>query len=162
MWRREIRLVKTSLNSIKHPQGRLRRIIRRIEPFIIAGSSGPLYITSSSGGSVRWAAPEHFRFSDGSHVSTVMKHGDVYSYGSVMLQVRAIKEIYIVRFASTDHYSGGFNSGTIREAALSSFVKLWTLLINLDYGIHPTPCRSGRRILGADVAMLDGGPMYPT
>jgi hypothetical protein len=45
---------------------------------------------SPFGGSVRWAAPEHFRISDGNRVSTVTVYGDIYSYGSVMLQVRTI------------------------------------------------------------------------
>jgi serine/threonine protein kinase len=58
---------------------------------IIAEAYGPSYITSSIGGSIRWAAPEYFRISGGSSVSTVTTHGDVYSYGSVMLQVRSIR-----------------------------------------------------------------------
>jgi len=49
-----------------------------------------LYVTSSIGGSVRWAAPEHFRLSRDHHVSTVTTHSDIYSYGSVILQVRTI------------------------------------------------------------------------
>jgi serine/threonine protein kinase len=58
---------------------------------IIVEAYGPAYITSSIGGSVRWAAPEHFRISDGERVSTVTTHGDIYSYGSVLLQVRTVK-----------------------------------------------------------------------
>jgi serine/threonine protein kinase len=54
---------------------------------------GPSYVTSSIGGSVRWAAPEHFRLSEGSHASTVTTYSDIYSYGSVMLQVCVINEI---------------------------------------------------------------------
>jgi serine/threonine protein kinase len=57
---------------------------------VVTETRGPSYVTSSIGGSVRWAAPEIFRFSQGSHVSTVTTHGDVYSYGSVMLQVRTV------------------------------------------------------------------------
>jgi serine/threonine protein kinase len=58
---------------------------------IIAEACGPSYVTSSIGGSIRWAAPEYFRISAGSSVSTVTTHGDIYSYGSVMLQVRSIR-----------------------------------------------------------------------
>ena len=57
---------------------------------VVIDASGPSYVTSSIGGSVRWAAPEHFHISDGNHVSTVTTHGDIYSYGSVMLQVHMI------------------------------------------------------------------------
>jgi serine/threonine protein kinase len=60
---------------------------------IVVEAYGPSYITSSVGGSVRWAAPEHFRIPDGEHVSTVTTHGDIYSYGSVVLQVRKFKKI---------------------------------------------------------------------
>ncbi|KIM74971.1 hypothetical protein PILCRDRAFT_688571 [Piloderma croceum F 1598] len=61
---------------------------------IIVEAYGPSYITSSIGGSVRWAAPEHFRISDGERVSTVTTHGDIYSYGSVVLQVLSGKLPY--------------------------------------------------------------------
>lgn len=56
---------------------------------VVAEACGPLYVTSSIGGSVRWAAPEHFHILEGDHVSTVTTHGDIYSYGSVTLQVHA-------------------------------------------------------------------------
>jgi serine/threonine protein kinase len=61
---------------------------------VVAETHGPLYVTSSIGGSVRWAAPEHFRLSEGSHVSTVTTRGDIYSYGSVTLQVRTIHILF--------------------------------------------------------------------
>ncbi|KIM75199.1 hypothetical protein PILCRDRAFT_681820 [Piloderma croceum F 1598] len=61
---------------------------------VVSETRGPSYVTSSIGGSVRWAAPEIFRFSPDSHVSTVTTHGDVYSYGSVMLQVLSGKLPY--------------------------------------------------------------------
>ena len=57
---------------------------------VVAETRGPSYVTSSIVGSVRWAAPEHFRISEGSNVSTVTTYGDIYSYGSVMLQVRTM------------------------------------------------------------------------
>jgi serine/threonine protein kinase len=57
---------------------------------VVVDAFGPLYVTSSIGGSVRWAAPEHFHISYGNRISTVTTHGDIYSYGSVMLQVRII------------------------------------------------------------------------
>ena len=61
---------------------------------VVAETHGPLYVTSSIGGSVRWAAPEHFRISEGSHISTVTKYSDIYSYGSVTLQVRTIHILF--------------------------------------------------------------------
>jgi serine/threonine protein kinase len=54
---------------------------------IVFEAYGPLYVTLSIGGAVRWAAPKHFHISDGNRVSTVTTHSDIYSYGSVMLQV---------------------------------------------------------------------------
>jgi serine/threonine protein kinase len=54
---------------------------------VVVDACGPSYVTSSIGGSVRWAAPEHFRISDGDRISTVTTHSDIYSYGSVVLQV---------------------------------------------------------------------------
>jgi len=47
---------------------------------------GSSYVTSSIGGSVRWAAPEHFRISRHDCISTVTTHGDISSFGSVILQ----------------------------------------------------------------------------
>jgi serine/threonine protein kinase len=55
---------------------------------VLAEVRGYSYVTSSIGGSVRWAAPEIFRVSQEGCVSTVTTYGDIYSYGSVMLQVR--------------------------------------------------------------------------
>jgi serine/threonine protein kinase len=63
---------------------------------VVVGARGPLYITSSIGGSVRWAAPENFSISEGDRVSTVTTHGDIYSYGSVMLQVRALNTTWTI------------------------------------------------------------------
>jgi serine/threonine protein kinase len=60
---------------------------------IVAEAYGSSYVTSSIGGSVRWAAPEHFRIPHDHCVSTVTTHGDIYSYGSVTLQVRIINVI---------------------------------------------------------------------
>lgn len=54
---------------------------------VTAGAFGS-YITSSIGGSVRWAPPEQFRLSRDYRISTVTTYGDIYSYGSVILQVR--------------------------------------------------------------------------
>ena len=52
-----------------------------------SNACGPSYAIPSTGGSVRWAAPEHFRVLYDSCPSTATTHGDIYSYGSVMLQV---------------------------------------------------------------------------
>jgi serine/threonine protein kinase len=54
---------------------------------VTAGAFGS-YITSYIGGSVRWAPPEQFRLSRDYRISTLTTHGDIYSYGSVILQVR--------------------------------------------------------------------------
>ena len=89
-----------------------------VEPF------GPSYVTSSIGGSVRWAAPEHFRISDGDRISTVTTHGDIYSYGSVMLQVRTINiawqffKFLNFFFLLIPTYPG-FTLGIIRKATIS-------------------------------------------
>jgi serine/threonine protein kinase len=80
---------------------------------VVAETCGPLYVTSSIGGSVRWAAPEHFRISEGSHISTVTKYSDIYSYGSVTLQV----------------LSGKLPYHDLRRDA--------EVLIELHHGIHP-------------------------
>jgi serine/threonine protein kinase len=65
---------------------------------VVSEAGGPLYITSSIGGSVRWAAPECFRISGGSSVSPVTTHGDIYSYGGVMLQVYTMHILAQVHF----------------------------------------------------------------
>lgn len=39
-------------------------------------------------GNVRWAAPELYRISEDDSVPTVSKYSDIYSFGSVMLEVR--------------------------------------------------------------------------
>ena len=67
---------------------------------VVAEASSPLYVTSSIGGSIRWAVPECFRISEGSSVSTVTTQGDVYSYGSVMLQVCTILVMAKLIFSS--------------------------------------------------------------
>jgi len=81
----------------------------------------PSYVTSSIGGSIRWAAPEYFCISAGSRVSTVTTHGDIYSYGSVMLQVRSIASGK-VRILS-DCYCFQSALGVIRTTAISSIEK---------------------------------------
>jgi len=65
---------------------------------VVSEACGPLYITSSIGGSVRWAAPECFRISGGSTVSPVTTHRDIYSYGGVMLQVYTMHILAQVHF----------------------------------------------------------------
>ncbi|KIM76337.1 hypothetical protein PILCRDRAFT_826319 [Piloderma croceum F 1598] len=80
---------------------------------VVFEACGPSYVTSSIGGSVRWAAPEHFYISDGDRVSTVTTHGDIYSYGSVVLQALSGKLPY--------HY----------------IAKDSEVLITLHHGTHP-------------------------
>lgn len=55
---------------------------------IAAEFQGTSYITSTLGGNVRWAAPELYHGIEEGSVSTVNTHSDVYSYGSVTLEVR--------------------------------------------------------------------------
>ncbi|KZP27947.1 hypothetical protein FIBSPDRAFT_1039924 [Athelia psychrophila] len=54
---------------------------------IAAEFQGTSYITSTLGGNVRWAAPELYHGIEEGSVSTVNTHSDVYSYGSVTLEV---------------------------------------------------------------------------
>jgi serine/threonine protein kinase len=97
---------------------------------------GPSYVTSSIGGSVRWAAPEHFRLLEDSCVSTVTTYGDIYSYGSVMLQVRAINTMQRNSFWLT------INLVDVRQVLSGKLpyhhlLKDAEVLINLHHGVHP-------------------------
>lgn len=92
-----------------------------------------LYVTSSIGGSVRWAAPEHFKFrpSRDRHVSTVTTHSDIYSYGSVILQVRTVTETdenepWLIIFQTL--------SGKIPYHHLKRDAEV---LLELNQGVHP-------------------------
>ncbi len=54
------------------------------------------YPSSVLGGSVRWAAPELYQFSDqGNEQPRVSKASDIYSYGSLVLEVRNLKSLKI-------------------------------------------------------------------
>lgn len=54
---------------------------------IAAEFQGTSYITSTMGGNVRWAAPELLLVPEDGTVPAVNNHSDVYSYGSVTLEV---------------------------------------------------------------------------
>lgn len=86
---------------------------------VVSEACGLLYITSSIGGSVRWAAPECFRISGGSSISPVTTHSDIYSYGGVMLQVRTIHILAPSPFFKTDFDSSLYFPGVIRKTAVS-------------------------------------------
>jgi hypothetical protein len=49
---------------------------------------GTSYFTNSIRGAVRWAAPELYRTYDDNVSPTITSACDIYSFGSVMLQVR--------------------------------------------------------------------------
>lgn len=49
---------------------------------------GSSYLASTIGGNVRWAAPELFRINEDNSVPPVTSHSDIYSFGSVMLEVQ--------------------------------------------------------------------------
>lgn len=69
---------------------------------ITAEFQGTSYMTSTMGGNVRWQAPELLLVAEGRMVHKVNTHSDVYSYGSVTLEVRvpsSIKVIILSRFA---------------------------------------------------------------
>ncbi|KIM89876.1 hypothetical protein PILCRDRAFT_44473, partial [Piloderma croceum F 1598] len=48
---------------------------------------GTSYLASTIGGNVRWAAPELYRINEDNSVPPVTSHSDIYSFGSVMLEV---------------------------------------------------------------------------
>lgn len=54
---------------------------------IAAEFAGTSYITSTLGGNVRWAAPELYHQPEDGSATVVNTHSDVYSYGSVTLEV---------------------------------------------------------------------------
>jgi len=54
---------------------------------IIAEFQGTSYFTSSIGGAVRWAAPELYRVYEDHAFPVVTAECDIYSYGSLTLQV---------------------------------------------------------------------------
>ncbi|EGO24680.1 hypothetical protein SERLADRAFT_438301 [Serpula lacrymans var. lacrymans S7.9] len=55
---------------------------------------GTSYLTSSVGGAVRWAAPELFKISEDDNVPKATTESDIYSLGSVALQVLSGKIPY--------------------------------------------------------------------
>ena len=124
---------------------------------MVAEACGPLYVTSSIGGSVRWAAPELFRLSEDEHVSAVTTHGDIYSYGSVTLQVRTTY-ISCQRILSLL-----FTSGTIRKTTLSSPAEGCRSLDQPSSRLSSTAStRANGRTLGSHNPMLGGGPYNTT
>lgn len=54
---------------------------------ILAEFQGTSYFTSTISGSVRWAAPELYCVEDDAPVKGLSTGSDIYSFGSVMLQV---------------------------------------------------------------------------
>jgi serine/threonine protein kinase len=56
---------------------------------IIADIQGSSYFTSTIAGAIRWAAAELYRYEE-DHVPTLTFECDIYSFGSVMLQVNDI------------------------------------------------------------------------
>jgi len=54
---------------------------------ILAEFHGTSYFTSTISGSVRWAAPELYRIKDGVIAIGLSTGSDIYSFGSVMLQI---------------------------------------------------------------------------
>ena len=58
---------------------------------LVVGAQGSVFISSTVGGSPRWAAPELYCVEDDvEHIPVNSKPCDVYSFGSVMLQVSAV------------------------------------------------------------------------
>ena len=58
---------------------------------LVVGTQGSVFISSTVGGSPRWAAPELYCVEDDvEHTPVISKPCDVYSFGSVMLQVSAV------------------------------------------------------------------------
>ena len=55
---------------------------------IAAEFQGTSYLTSTIGGNVRWAAPELYRINEDDSIPTVTTQSDIYSFGSVVLEVR--------------------------------------------------------------------------
>jgi len=54
---------------------------------IAAEFQGTSFLTSTIGGNVRWAAPELYRVVENDSVPAITTHSDIYSYGSVVLEV---------------------------------------------------------------------------
>ena len=54
---------------------------------IAADFQGTSFLTSTIGGNVRWAAPELYFTNEDDSTPTVTTHSDIYSFGSVMLEV---------------------------------------------------------------------------
>ena len=55
---------------------------------ILVEFQGTSYFTETIGGTIRWAAPELFRIHEDGSSPTLTAACDIYSYGSVILQVR--------------------------------------------------------------------------
>jgi len=49
---------------------------------------GTSYLASTIGGNVRWTAPELFHINEDGSIPPVTSHSDIYSFGSVMLEVQ--------------------------------------------------------------------------
>lgn len=61
---------------------------------LLAEFQGTSYFTSLIGGAVRWAAPEMYRI-ENDHIAPANTLSDIYSFGSVMLQVSAKTEMLL-------------------------------------------------------------------
>jgi serine/threonine protein kinase len=130
---------------------------------VVAETRGPSYVTSSIGGSVRWAAPEHFRISEGSNVSTVTTYGDIYSYGSVMLQVRTMDTTMAKICTIAYSFSRLLTAGIIWKTTVPSFEEGQRSIDQTLQGCPPSaPDRTSGRALVTDMPMLGGRPMCQT
>lgn len=56
---------------------------------IAADFQSTSHLTSTIGGNVRWAAPELYHIYEDDSTPSVTKYSDIYSFGSVMLEVRS-------------------------------------------------------------------------
>ncbi|KZP19465.1 kinase-like protein, partial [Athelia psychrophila] len=63
---------------------------------IAAEFLGTSFITSSTNGNIRWAAPELYRVPEDGVVPMVSTHSDVYSYGSVAFEVSIHEHLCIM------------------------------------------------------------------
>lgn len=88
---------------------------------IVAGAHASAFTPSDMGGSVRWAPLEFFCSLPDNQLSTVTMHGDIYSFGSVMLQVRHVVSINLYYCIECKNH----RSDTIRTTAISSLAKGW-------------------------------------
>ena len=78
---------------------------------ILAEFQGTSYFTETIGGTIRWADPELFRIREDGSTPTLTAACDIYSYGSVILQVRICYNQSCLCF--NPWYSGTFGSSAV-------------------------------------------------